>query len=45
MADAAASKAVEGNLMGVQVPSPAFYSPLRHYLIFYYIVISEIEYL
>ena len=23
MADAAASKAVEGNLMGVQVPSPA----------------------
>ena len=26
MADAAASKAVEGNLMGVQVPSPALKS-------------------
>lgn len=25
MADAAASKAAEGNLMGVQVPSPAPY--------------------
>lgn len=30
MADAAASKAVEGNLMGVQVPSPAPIIPLDY---------------